>query len=182
MGTPTWDFSRSWASNLTAITGILGIAISFGALPVQTYYVSRQTSGFLAVFFLGLAALAPFLYFLFARIVVAQDSTGTPYLYPKGFVATFLIAAFLTAWGVLGQLSTLMLLCEEMKVGRIASGDVVLAFQGIILVSLIGLLFYLPRTIYWTIKIQSSQKNLPDTSNDAKTATFGEAPKSWPLL
>src|SRR4029077_8103746 len=41
MGSPSWDFSKSWASNVTIGGAILSVALSLTALPEQTRYINR---------------------------------------------------------------------------------------------------------------------------------------------
>jgi hypothetical protein len=63
MGTAKWDPATSWASTLTAIAALLGVALSFSAaLPTETQWIAKNQFAGLSVFFAAVNLLAPFIY------------------------------------------------------------------------------------------------------------------------
>jgi len=59
MGTPTWDFSQSWAANLTVIGGALTTLLSFTGLPNQGRFMTKTAYLRLGVLFTAMLVLAP---------------------------------------------------------------------------------------------------------------------------
>ncbi|WP_250525422.1 hypothetical protein [Caballeronia sp. GAWG2-1] len=175
MGSPNWDFSRSWASNFTAIGALLGIVLNFGVLPSLSSAAFRESYMALNIFFLGLTTLAPLLYVFFT--VNTKDSAGI-IQNPSGSVRLFYAAGFVTAWGVLGQTMTLGFLFSAITLVKnpILPGRAIWAFLLLIAVLFVGVLIYMPRTIKNTVLMQKLQ-------NDPNQKVFRqEASRPWSLL
>lgn len=67
MGAPKWDFTTSWASNITVVGGVLGTVLSFTALPAETKYLPKTMYVSLNLLWTVAIALAPILYNFFRR-------------------------------------------------------------------------------------------------------------------
>ena len=104
-----WSFTQSWASNITALGAILGTVLAASGWVSQTLseFSTTQFAG-LSLFFGALVLLAPLAYSAMRREVDAEDAPGTDFQY--GSYGGLLLAALLTTWAVLGQLSTLAIL------------------------------------------------------------------------
>jgi hypothetical protein len=96
---PTWDFTRSWASNMTAAGTILGYSVLLSCVaPTATlHFLPRQ--GYLAIGTIagGLSVLAPLAFNVLSRILVAfrkRSASST----------AFLVSAGITMWGLALQL------------------------------------------------------------------------------
>src|SRR5260370_26169350 len=63
MGIPTWDFSRSWASNISVVGGLVTLsALTFIPAKLETQLMTRSAYAILLFVFPLLAALAPLIY------------------------------------------------------------------------------------------------------------------------
>ena len=173
MGLPTWDFSKSWAANLTTLGAIVGAALSLGVLPTgapsKPYYIGFH------LLCLALLAAAPFLYNACRVGRLGSASGGDPVAY-HGFVGVFLLASLATAWGLLGQLATLWRLLRELA--RDTTGSPLLngVFAALVFVLFFAALAYLNRTIYWTVRGQRVQ---PPATNGL--APSGAALAKWAI-
>jgi hypothetical protein len=154
MGTPSWDFTRSWASNITIAGGLLSAALCVAVFPEQTAYISKGGFGVLALLFTLLAGLAPFVFNVFRR--VGLDATAAPgaQLRYQGFVIWFLAASGMTITAVSAQMLTLGLVIAEIS----AAGRISLLVSGTFFVLIAcleaGILVYAAVTMYWTAKSQ----------------------------
>lgn len=120
-----WDFSTSWASNLTALGAVLGAVLAKVALPSGTVLVSHDGYTALSLVFGALVVISPFLY--------TALRTGTPSAGGPSFVGAdyrvFLLATAVTIWGVAGQVGTLgCVLYELQHVHQLALGAVIPLF------------------------------------------------------
>ena len=171
MGHTSWDFSKSWATNITVIGALLGTALNLE----KTALVHSMFN----LFFLLLAALAPFVYYLIGgqnEVIPVSSSEyqrdaepghetdvrskgQSPAYQFHGYVAGFLIACVLTLWGVIGELITLYSF-----LGFIASQyprqqfAIVVLFQIIVVCIIIGIIYFGIFTIPRTLRQQFGQK------------------------
>jgi hypothetical protein len=113
MGSPTWSFKDSWASNVTVASGALVTLLTFSSLPDQPFHFTKSGYAVLSFLFAALIGLAPILYNLLRKEVDAKDATDKPVIQYQGYVASFLLACLLTLWGVGGQLATLWYNLDE---------------------------------------------------------------------
>ncbi|SRR5581483_510260 len=102
MGKPTWDFTKNWATNITAIgaifAAILAIKLTSANPPGQILVLSALAA--------LLVLIGPLVYNSLSQPV------GIPRNDPQawqlqGSVWLFLVSAYLTLWGVLVQLAAL---------------------------------------------------------------------------
>lgn len=101
IGTATWDFGRSWASNIAAAGAILGFLVSGAFYPDRPVHLSKENYLAVNALALGLAALAPFVYQVSSHL----ERAGAQ-LQNQGRVYGFLVASAFTVWSVLAQLWT----------------------------------------------------------------------------
>jgi hypothetical protein len=102
---PEFDPKSSYATNLTAVTGVLGLIVSAKILPTATslaphshttYLQSAEAYAYLSLFFLAVLGLSMVFYFSLGRRA-----------------GCYLIADWVVFWGALGTVVTLDLsLCE----------------------------------------------------------------------
>jgi hypothetical protein len=116
-----WDFSKSWASNVTVFGAVLASVFSASKIvfvspsdPTKTVspiHLSLGEYQSLTIFFALLVVAAPFLY-----NGIRRPKKGGSEVQYRGFVVFFLIASALTLWAVLGQIWILYLLADEMDI------------------------------------------------------------------
>lgn len=141
MGPVNWDFTKSWASNLTVFGAALGAIVSGGLLPKSASSGETATFVGLNVLF-GLAAVVgPFVYTVLQRRVavtrVNGKSKATEPQY-QGTVGGFLLGTAIMLWGVLGVFATVAELLA--KIHRAHSLPSALLVALAVLVALAGLL------------------------------------------
>jgi hypothetical protein len=134
MGSVGWDFSKSWASNLTAVGAVVAAVLSASILPENTRYISSDGYTILSLEFGIMVVVAPFVY---SATQLAKVQKGKEPAY-KGHVWAFLIACVVTLWGVIGELGTSGLIFVEIeKAGSLPSHVAILG------VTLIAVTFFL---------------------------------------
>jgi hypothetical protein len=159
MGSATWDFSQSWASNLTIGGTVLTALLGFAGLPEYGVYMSKSAYTELSLLFGALVMLAPAAYNFTRRSITVpvpdpDDPTNTSGTRLEGAVYGFLLASFVTLWGVFGQLFTVALVLRELvEVGPLPSFTG-FAFQVLLVVVGVLLLVYSIVTVYFTVKKQ----------------------------
>jgi hypothetical protein len=131
-----WDFTTSWASTFTGAGALLATLVSAGALPDSPYLMSKTDVAGLSVFFAAMGLAAPIVF-----LALNSATSG---------INIFLIATVLTATGVVGQLTTVIVLIID-AVGQASDSPVVL---GLALLELVGValtLLYVYRAIPVTL-------------------------------
>jgi hypothetical protein len=188
MGTPTWDFSKSWASNITVATAFLSATLVVGGLPEQTRYIGRGGYGVLSVFLTILLGVAPLVFNLIRSPIINENSSNGPQLEFQGYVLTFLFACGITVLANTGQMVTLIILVNEFLPASLLPVTVVRTFQGMIGLLTIGIAWYAAKTIYWTAKCQAIERAHALTKiSKAKGVTIDDLHdvhpplSSWPL-
>jgi hypothetical protein len=157
MGSVRWDASKSWTSTFTAVSALLSIVLSASqvVLPKPTLIMDKPTYSGLSLFFGALILLAAFAYNATMRPkgVTALPTAAQKEL--RGTVRSFLLATTLALWGASGQIVTLLLLLEELKgqasLVPLAAG----VFQVLLIVVLLLLLGYVPRSVEVAIANQT---------------------------
>lgn len=158
MGPANWDFTTSWASTLTAVGALLGSILAAGVLPDETQRLSNAAFAGLNLFFGLLIPVAPLVYNATRGPKDTDAATGKQPQY-QGYVWSFLLASAITLWAVLGELATIFLLLAEMQAEGSMSAPAILMFQSLLLIAVVFLIVYVWRTIYWTVRIQTSEKD-----------------------
>jgi len=153
MGAPTWDFSKSWANNLTVLTSIVATVLAFGFLPQQTVFLSR--SGYLALnsLLVMLLGFAPILFGLIRVPLVTPLTPGTDPQY-QGIVGGFVASCLITLWAVLAQLIVIGLLIEELRWATIISRSTAISLEFTLSALAVALIAYATESVYFTAKGQ----------------------------
>jgi hypothetical protein len=113
LGSAELDFSKSFASTLTAVGAVLGTIISAGVLPEETVQLSKTDFTGLNLTF-GLAIVVAGVVYSMVQKIVPDDPTTPKEWKLKGYVLPFLAAALITLWAVFGELWTMWLLFGEL--------------------------------------------------------------------
>jgi hypothetical protein len=153
MGSATWDFTSSWAANVTFGGGLLTGVLGFTLFPDNGHFFSK--AGYLAasVVFPVIAMLAPQTYNIFRRPVDTGNPNGLPQL--QGFVISFVIAASIAAWAATAQAAITALAIAEIYYSGYLAGA--LAWPAIVLLVLLcfGLGVYVVSTVVFTVNHQA---------------------------
>ena len=159
MGSPSWDFSKSWASNVTVAGAILSIALALAALPDQTHYINKGGYAILNLLFTVLVGMAPFCFNVFRKASVDDSAPDGSQLQYQGYIICFVVASGVTIWAVTAQMTTLVILLDELSVAGLASTVLIRTFQGVIGILEVGVMLYAADTMYWTAKSQMIERN-----------------------
>ncbi|MGZ5618634.1 MAG: hypothetical protein ACXWFW_14860 [Usitatibacter sp.] len=178
MGPPTWDFGRSWATNLTAIGAIVGGVLTATTLTEQPAFASKQAYTVLNIVFVFFIAIAPFLYNTVRRgVAPAIGATDPTY---RGFVFMFYLASFVTLSGVFGQLGTIVLIFNELAAAHLLAHWELYLVESLLGIVIVGTVAYGVTTIFWTVK---TQRILQTKSGTGPRAVSNQAPSAkWALL
>jgi len=107
LSSPGWDFSKSWATNITLFGSIVTSLLSLSVLPQQTVYGGRSTYATLALMSTIIVGLGPA---VFAMASARNGGEG-------GTVRAMLVAGLLTLWGAAAQVGLALLLFMELGHG-----------------------------------------------------------------
>jgi len=159
MGSPAWDFSKSWASNITVAGALLSSTLGVSALPELTQHLSKGGYAILSVYFTLLVIVAPLLFNVMRKPVIT-DTTGSDgsKLQYQGYVASFLTASGITVWAVTGQMLTLLILIDEFSAPGLGSKVLTGFFQAFLVILALGVVLYAAITVFWTAKSQKIAK------------------------
>ncbi len=201
MGSVTWDFSQSWATNITVAGTALTTLLSFTGLPEYGKFMAKSSYLSLALLFGILVTLAPSVYNFIRKPVDPPPpdlANPTKAIGPvfQGYVFGFLLASFLTLWGVLGQLTTIGLLLWEFADSGPLTPSMALVFDSVVVLIALFLLIYSDVTIYYNVKHQITHRdanrqrlmylvttNLRATPEDKTAAQNANQPlPTWSLL
>jgi hypothetical protein len=168
-GVAELDFSKSFASTLTAVGALLGTIIAAGVLPEETVNLSR--GGFVGLnLTFGVAiviAAAVAGSFLSPRSIKNKDKKTEWKV--EGYVWSFGLAALITLWAVLGELYTIFLLVGELgsEEGFSSLGVTMLR-----VVLIVGALALIP---YTAIKVKVAVEAPPEPRGDSAAGEAGIA-------
>jgi hypothetical protein len=146
IGDPTWDFSKSWASNVTVVGAILGTVLSAKVLPATTVVVSPSGYTALSLLFGALVVVAPLLFV--ATRKGRADAKGPVY---TGYGWAFLVASSVTLWGVIGQLTTVGLVLYEAEHSTALARGAVIPVWCVIGLALLLVVVYGQKSIRLTL-------------------------------
>jgi hypothetical protein len=114
IGPVQWDFSKSWASNLTVVGALLGTIISAGVLP-EASATPKSTFAVLSLLFGVLVVLGPFLYAATQRAKSVHRTKTVKEPQYQGYLWSFLLAAAITLWAVFGEVGTSFAILYELR-------------------------------------------------------------------
>lgn len=147
MGQGQWDFTQSFATNITVIGSVLTLILASSSLPASTKVLPSATYGGLAVFFGILVVIAPLFYNgTVVKVTVSPDQFDTSAEY-HGTVWGFLLAALMTCWGLLGSVATAFLALLDIEYGGDLSVAVVTVLTVTLATAMIFFGFYIWRKI-----------------------------------
>jgi hypothetical protein len=143
LGPANWDFSLSFASNLTVLAAILGTILTAGVLP-DTSSAPAGTYAGLNLMFGVLVILGPFVYTATQKVetIHPTQDPGTTAPQYQGYVYGFFLGTVLTLWAVLGELATTGLVFNEIRRGH-SMPAIVLWVLVVVLAGGAGFLFLL---------------------------------------
>jgi hypothetical protein len=184
MGPANWDFSKSWASNITVIGALLGTIISAGVLPAQTALPKATYAG-LNLFFGALILVAPFVYTATQKEVPHDRQDGPQEPSYEGRVCWFVAGSGLTLGSVLGELATIFLLFRDIQTGGSMPQAAIWFLAVVMAIACVLAGLYGFRSIRATLKNQSEQRQQRQESEDE--ALGGPAPQqaglqAWSIL
>jgi hypothetical protein len=186
MGPADYDFSKSWASSITVVGALLGTILGAkGVIPTKTHYLVPDAYSALNLIFGIIVVLAPFVYRATSKandVTTNQATSDTQY---HGYVGGFLVATFLTVWGVVGELVTIFLLFGELQESRGVLGLLLAMFSASSLV----IIYYVWTSIPAVLKVQRDRethhkqlKQIMDTTGVKTTAPIIAPRPTWNLL
>jgi hypothetical protein len=117
-GTAELDFSKSFASTLTAVGALLGTIIAAGVLPEETVKLSRGGFVGLNLTFGVAIVIAAAVAGSFLSSEAVKNKEGKSEWKVEGYVWPFMLSALITLWAVFGELYAISLL-----VGELGSGE-----------------------------------------------------------
>lgn len=164
MGLPEWEFKSSWASNITIFGALIGTALSFGALPTETRYMSKPMYESINFFWTILITLAPAIYSFFREDARNEGGDEADPLKQgaqayHGFVYGFLLSTLFTMLAVYGQLCSLGLLMFELGATHVIPGMALAVLVVLLSVIGIGLGQFAFATVRSTIETQRIAKH-----------------------
>ena len=65
LGSPAWDFTKSWSSNTALAGAVISTALALSALPELTKYASKSGYSALALLISFAVIIAPFVFIAF---------------------------------------------------------------------------------------------------------------------
>jgi hypothetical protein len=140
VGPPNWDYSKSWATNIAILDAVLGTFLSSKIVP-NPKFVGAVSYLLLSAFFAVVVAVGPLVFRALSRESRVLTASGTPDIQYQGTVYGFLLAALLTLWAALGQLTTLGWITAEV-VAASSQYPVTLPMLAILAVAAIATLWF----------------------------------------
>jgi hypothetical protein len=165
LGSPAWEFAKSWASTTTLVGAVISTALTLSALPELTQYASKSGYALLALLVSFVVIVAPFVFIAFRTGEPKQDDGNKTYSVEyEGPLGAFLLSSALTVFAGLAQLVVLLMLVHEVFRGLWS------LVANIVLGLLLGaaLCLYAFRSMLLTIKLQQKQKDEPPTDDQKK--------------
>lgn len=192
LGTPAWDFAKSWTSTTTLVGAIISTALALGALPELTKYASKSGYAILALLTSLVVVVAPFIFTVFRTGHVEKDSkTGVYSVVYQGCLWALLISCAMTLFAGLAQLVVFFLLLHEIFQGywfwsySTSMAPVSKNLGCILAFSLAFVLWaYSIYSIYLTIKLQRDANTLQNAApaNNQANIIVPAPPRKSPLL
>jgi hypothetical protein len=113
LGSPAWDFAKSWTSNTTLVGAIISTALTLSALPELTKYASKSGYSTLALLISLVVIIAPFFFIVFRIGTIESDPATIKKVVYQGCLWAFLLSCAITLFAGLAQLVVLFLLLAE---------------------------------------------------------------------
>ncbi|HEX6780628.1 MAG TPA: hypothetical protein VF125_01220 [Solirubrobacterales bacterium] len=165
-GTAELDFSKSFASTLTAVGALLGTIIAAGVLPEETVKLSRGGFVGLNLTFGVAIVIAAAVAASFLSSEAVKNKEGKNEWKVEGYVWPFMLSALITLWAVFGELYAISLLIGELGSGE---GFTSLGVTMLRVLLIGGGLALLPYTVI-KIKVAVRKPEVAETMPVAETA------------
>jgi len=149
MGKGQWEFSKSWATNITILGSL------FCAIIAQDTDEALKYAG-LSVFFGVLVVISPLVYNAASQPHTKHNATGDEEIQYLSPLWAFLVSAALTLWAVLGQLATVITLLTSVAVKSSLSYSVTSLLLICMVLATVLVVIYGFKTIVWTVREQVS--------------------------
>ena len=165
-GTAELDFSKSFASTLTAVGALLGTIIAAGVLPEETVKLSRGGFVGLNLTFGVAIVIAAAVASSFMSSEAMKNKDGKSEWKVEGYAWTFMLSALITLWAVFGELFAIWLLIGELGSGE---GFTSLGVTMLRVLLIGGALALLPYTVT-KVKVAVRTPAVAETKPVAETA------------
>ena len=149
MGKGQWEFSKSWATNITILGSL------FCTIVAQDTDSKLKYAG-LSVFFGVLVVISPLVYNATSQPHMKHSTTGNQEIQYLSPIWAFLISAALTLWAVLGQLATVITLLISVALQTNLSYSVTSVLILFMVLATVLVVVYAFKTILWTVREQVS--------------------------
>ncbi len=172
---PNWDFTRSWASNMTAAGTILTYSTLVAIFDPKTTLSIMPKQGYLVLVAIAgaLAVLAPLAFNVLSRILQAIRKVQS-----RASSIAFLVSTGITVCGLSLQLLIGICMIWELKVAKLVPLSLACVLIALLLTLLFGILTYAILTATDVLKNQPTAAQLqPET-----TVTRQREPAAWSLL
>lgn len=141
VGPPNWDFSKSWATNITIIGAVFGAFFSSKIVAAPRFVVDPGYA-MLSVLFAVVVVVAPLVFRAISKEQSVLTPAGTKDIQYQGNAAGFLVAMLLTLWAAFGQLSTLGSLAAEVLAAGKVNASVPVGLEVILAIGLVATIWY----------------------------------------
>ena len=141
IGPVDWDFSASWASNITVFSALLGTILTAGVLPDETSSARVATYAGLNLLFGVGVLVGPFLYTALRGAVQVNKRSKTKEPQYQGWVSSFLLATIIVLWATAGEFFTMWQLFGEIRTEGSLPEAGFIAFRVLILAAATALVF-----------------------------------------
>jgi hypothetical protein len=188
LGTPAWDFAKSWTSTTTLLGAMISTALTLTALPDLTKYASKSGYAALALLISLLVVIAPYVFVAFRSGTVGKDlETKKNVVIYEGCVWLFVVSCAITLFTGLAQIVLLMLLLGEV----FHDGEAWLVAPAAAVA--FSMCWYVAVAMYLTIDLQKKvDAELVETAAKPDVQAFERTkpgttavrvkPVSWPVL
>lgn len=149
MGKGQWEFSKSWATNITLLGSL------FCTIIAQDTDDALKYAG-LSVFFGVLVVISPLAYNAVSQPYPKHTATGDEEIQYLSPLWAFLLSAALTLWAVLGQLATVITLLTSVTLKTSLSYSVTSLLLVCMILATALVVIYAFKTIVWTVREQVS--------------------------
>lgn len=149
MGKGQWEFSKSWATNITILGSL------FCTIIAQDTDDALKYAG-LSVFFGVLVVVSPLVYNAASQPHPKHNASGDEEIQYLSPLWAFLISAALTLWAVLGQLATVITLLTSVALKTSLSYSVTSVLLVCMVLVTVLVVIYAFKTIVWTVREQVS--------------------------
>lgn len=149
LGSPAWDFAKSWTSTTTLLGALISTALTLTALPDLTKYASKSGYAALALLISLVVVIAPFIFVAFRSGTIGTDlETKKNVVIYEGCAWLFVVSCAITLFASLAQVVLLLMLLGEI----FQNGEVWLAAPAAVVA--FALCWYVARAMFLTIALQ----------------------------